>query len=46
VLGEYSRILSSLDDKARSSVQQSWGLKIEQLKGELKELENMHAEDH
>lgn len=45
VLDEYERILSTLDGKDLTNVRQSWGLKMEQLKGELQQLENLHA-DH
>lgn len=44
VLDEYERILSTLDGKDLTNVRQSWGLKMEQLKGELQQLENLHAE--
>ena len=46
VLNDYKGILGSLEGSELESVRQMWGLKMEQLKGELLELENMHADEH
>lgn len=42
VLAEWEALVGRLDDDARGRVQRSMGLKMEQLKAELKELDTLH----
>ena len=44
VLEMYETILANADEKQKKFVKESWALKLEQLKGELKQLLNEH--DH
>eukprot|EP00123_Amoebidium_parasiticum_P012668 comp21512_c0_seq1/m.29849 comp21512_c0_seq1/g.29849 ORF comp21512_c0_seq1/g.29849 comp21512_c0_seq1/m.29849 type:complete len:155 (-) comp21512_c0_seq1:612-1076(-) len=49
VLSDYKTLLESVDGPVHTNIMQTWGLKIEQLKGELKELEDAggdHHDDH
>jgi hypothetical protein len=44
VLDQYKSILANADEKQKKFVMESWGLKLEQLKGELQQLLDQH--DH
>lgn len=43
VLSQWSELLQSVGDQQRGELQRSMGLKMEQLKAELKELDDLHA---
>lgn len=43
VLGRWQTLLASLPEEEQGKLQRSMGLKIEQLKAELKELDDLHA---
>merc|ERR1711890_48416 len=44
-LDKYSEILGSVDEGKRKEIQLLWGLKLEQLKGELQQVEEKALED-
>lgn len=45
VLADFADVLKSVGDDERGALQRSMGLKMEQLKAELQELDHLHDDD-